>query len=289
MPETSKVKHPYPSQNEDPWFASFESMLASIDAADFAARDERNLILSGGGNITFSSSGDVSWTNDLTIHHASTGYQGTLAANPGGTSLDDGQLLYIDLVRGPQQNYTTNAVKTSGNLPNNDKAVVLFYRDGNTLWVRDFGSVTLGGSLSQTENAIVAGDDIYTPRTLSTNETQGEGLAVIGRLRLNIDDHALQKAASTDLYLRVEAQVAVDGQEADVELYDVTGGGGTLLEHYDVNSDQAQQFRTQIPPVDTTTERVYELRAGMDPAGAPYAGGEVITVWSGELEVINSF
>jgi predicted amidohydrolase len=111
----------------------------------------------------------------------------------------------------------------------------------------------------------------------------------MGRVRLNLSDHAYTDALSRVVQLRVEHQISNPGLVADITLVDVTAAP-VILASFQSNSTQPEQQLTDITSqiVDDSTERVYELRAGLV-VGPSYNVDDLVTVWSGALEVVNTF
>lgn len=287
MASTEQLKHPIPDANRLEWYDQFLAFASSIDEADYSARDDRNVVIFGGGTFAVSAFGNVTWTEDVTFRHGTSGFNGTLSSDAVGILLGDGDWVYADLVRGPAGAYPLTPVKASGALPATNKAYALMARFGNVVWIRHLGFVILGGAISTTNTQINVGEKLITVVPLVVKGTQGEGLLAMGRLRLNVADYALANATMT-LNLRVEWQVSEDLLDADFEFYDATSGD-VLKASSATSSDQPAAFEAVFVPVDVVSDRVYELRAGLDPLGAPYTPDQEVIVWHAAIEVINTF
>jgi hypothetical protein len=133
---------PYPAEDQDPWFDTFESMVQGMDSSGYASREDRELIMGGGGAVSFvASTGTLSWTEDLEIYSTIRGNKLILSA--GSVVLQDGNLFYVDLVRSPTDNIIvtpTVAIQT----PGSDTAYVIGVRVGASVYFR-FGSVINDG------------------------------------------------------------------------------------------------------------------------------------------------
>jgi hypothetical protein len=289
MPQTPKIRHPYPDENRRDWFEQFEAFANSLDASDFASRDDRNIAVVLTGVLSFVSAGsgvgNVVWDAPIDFYHGTSGYRGSVPSNiTPGINLEDGDAVYVNVARGPTGPYVLTTVKTVAALPANEQAVLLFCRLGDFLWVRHNGIVRLGGSIGNVSGLVI------TSVPLITKQTHGEGLITMGRVRVNYSDWSLPGGAT--LNLRIEAQNTDDDFNSDIRFYDVDPLlGDTLLASFDIDlDDQPQQLEAIIVPVDTTTDRVYELRAGLQQAGpgSPYDISDEIIVWYAALEIIHA-
>ena len=52
MPNTSKMAWPYPTENQDPWWDAYVSLMTAMDASGFASREDRSIVVMEGGRIT---------------------------------------------------------------------------------------------------------------------------------------------------------------------------------------------------------------------------------------------
>ena len=102
MPTSPRIHFPFPDENSNPWAAVFEAMVDAIDTSLYAAREDRNLIIMGGGTMSFTAgSGALTWSADIDIFSPITGYLIRIQG-PGVATLNDGQICYITLTRNPQ-------------------------------------------------------------------------------------------------------------------------------------------------------------------------------------------
>lgn len=151
VPNSSRMRWPYPSRDQDPWFDTFESMVSAIDASGYAAREDRELVMGGGGAVSFTAStGVLSWTEALDIYSTIRGNKLSLSA--GSVSLQDGELFYVDLVRSPTDNFLVTPV-VAGRVPTSDTAYVIGVRVGTGVYFR-FGTMISDG---ETVNIFGAG------------------------------------------------------------------------------------------------------------------------------------
>lgn len=138
---------PFPARFEEPYFESMEAFFAQADASGYASREDRHIVLQGGGNISWdATSGVLSWDGDLEILAAITGFQWILQA-PGQVTMDDGQMFYTDLVRAPTISQTVSPL-SANQVPNTDNALLIGVRRGDQVWFRNGGVINDGETIS---------------------------------------------------------------------------------------------------------------------------------------------
>lgn len=130
-----RMQWPVPSEGQDPWYQAFVSMLNAIDASAFASREDRNLILAGGGSVSWNATtGVLTWSAPLRLLSASTGFFNEL---PAGTAvLQNGQILYGSVTRLPGGNVSMSP-QVAGAVPGSDSLVALCIRIGSKLYWRN--------------------------------------------------------------------------------------------------------------------------------------------------------
>jgi len=149
MATTSRLGITYPDEKSRSWFDSFTAMMGQIDEALYAGREDRNIVLSGGGTFTFSAStGVLAWTSAIAVLAPITGYQWQIAA--GNVTLADGQLFYITVARGPQStsSYSTVVGATVPNEPFGDSQLLIGWRSGSRVYFRNGLSIYSGETKS---------------------------------------------------------------------------------------------------------------------------------------------
>lgn len=138
MPNTPRVKIPYPEEAADPWFDKFEQTMLALDEALYAAREDRNLVITGGGTISFdSTTGSLAWTDDIDIITPITGFSWRIAG-PANITLADGQLAYLTIARGPQNTVAHSLVVGIAvpNEPSGDAQLLFARRKGTKAYFR---------------------------------------------------------------------------------------------------------------------------------------------------------
>lgn len=111
MPLTTRAKIPYPSEQADPWFDQFLDMVNALDAAVYAGREDRNLLIMGGGLISWNATTQVlTWGDSIEFPAAPVGFvYRVVAAN---IVVVDGAFIYFQAVRSPTNN--ANVVLETG-------------------------------------------------------------------------------------------------------------------------------------------------------------------------------
>ena len=142
MPNSSRMSWSFPAENQDPWYDAFLGLVTAMDYSGFAAREDRNIVLMGGGLITFDAATDsLTWATPLVLLAPTTGFLWTIPAAT--ISLYDGRLFYIDLVRAPQAPTSLTPV-VSNQVPSTDYAFLLGVRRGSRVFFRN-GAVARDG------------------------------------------------------------------------------------------------------------------------------------------------
>lgn len=142
MPNSPRISIPYPSANSNPWDALFSQMVLAIDTSLYTPREDRNIVMMGGGTMTFTAStGVLSWTSEIDLLASVSGLLWAIPA--GSVTLADGQLFYIAVARAPQSATSYTPVVASFT-PNSDNALLIGVRKGGVVHFRN-GSVIVTG------------------------------------------------------------------------------------------------------------------------------------------------
>lgn len=146
MPNTKQMIWPYPNKDSDPWFEAFETMVAAMDASGYAAREDRNIIFGGGGDVIWDAgTGTLTWADPIVAYSMISGFK--LSAPAGSLIVPDNQVIYINLTRHPQTNASL-AVTTASTVPNTDAAMILAVRVGATIYWRWGSKIETGETLN---------------------------------------------------------------------------------------------------------------------------------------------
>jgi hypothetical protein len=145
MPLSPKMNWPYPKEFQDPWWDIFEAFVKAMDASVFTTREDKNLTFFGGGTFSFDAgTNNVSWTAPLVAQSAVTGFRWYVPDSSfgGSVTVNDGELLYVDLVRAPQAAQNIPAV--AAQVISSDNALAIAQRIGSVLYFRN-GILLLDG------------------------------------------------------------------------------------------------------------------------------------------------
>tara|TARA_Y100000310_G_C20698303_1_gene827292 strand:+ start:4019 stop:5263 length:1245 start_codon:yes stop_codon:yes gene_type:complete len=132
--ETRRLKIPYPSDGQDPYYPAFEAMLKSIDSISFADFSDRNMIFSGGGSVSWVGS-KLSFTEAIVFTEATYGQRQSLSA-VSDVYIPSGHFLHTEVSRGNTASVTLG-VNVDSSIPINTQAVMLAWHnpvDGSLIW-----------------------------------------------------------------------------------------------------------------------------------------------------------
>ena len=198
MPLSSRVKIPYPATNKDNWYSDFVAMINAIDLKLYGNREDRNIILMEGGVFTLAVSGNectLSWDGIIEILSSTTGFVWRVAA--GSITLQNNQMMYVNLVRAPSDN-TTLTIQKGDTIPHSDNDLVIGVFRTDRIYFRN-GDVIFDGEsyelFSQSTGTI--GLSNTTPATLNVGDAGSAGLSTNASRADH--QHPLNTAAVGDL------------------------------------------------------------------------------------------
>ena len=121
-------------------------MVTALDASGYASREDRNLVMVGGGDLSWTlSTSTLVWTADIQILSTVTGHVLTAAATS--LTLDDGEIVYVNLVRSPTDS-SSRTPQVASQIPSSDNAFLLAMRVGNNVYFRNGQRIADGETLS---------------------------------------------------------------------------------------------------------------------------------------------
>lgn len=147
MANTSRIRIPYPNEFQDPFYDAFVAMMESLDSALYATREDRSSLIMGGGTVSFTVAGvngALAWSQPLEILSPIAGF--LLSVSAGAINLLDGDMLFIRVVRSPTLSQSIILV-VARNIPNEQDAILIAIRRGNTVYFRDGRTISHGDSL----------------------------------------------------------------------------------------------------------------------------------------------
>ena len=146
MPNSTRMNWPFPSENSAPWYDAFSDMVTALDSSGYAAREDRNLITVGGGDLSWTlGTSTLVWTADIQVVSTVTGH--ILTAAPATLTLDDGEIAYVNLVRSPTDS-SARTTQIASQIPSSDNAFLLAMRVGANVYFRNGQRLADGETLS---------------------------------------------------------------------------------------------------------------------------------------------
>ena len=259
--ETRRLKIPYPSDGQDPYYPAFEAMVKSFDSIAFSEVSDRNILLHGGGDISWSNS-RVSFTEDIVFAESTYGQVQLLKAQDD-IYLPAGHFLYVELSRG-----NTSEVVLTGevdySVPVNTQATTLAWhnpKNGKLFWrsgAQQVDGQVIAGvdntGTPNTSNFVLAGNDPSLPnaRVLVAGQTN----------TVNVLDSGAGGSVSVDLK-------PINGVSGNYTLasFDVNEFGQiSSISEYDPQVLNARTIDLDIEPT-AGMFKVYTNNVGIMPAG----------------------
>lgn len=144
--ESTYLKIAYPEEHQDPFYETYESQVNSTDEILFMQKIQNNLIIGGGGIISFSSiTQQLTWTQDFIVPVFHYGKKITLSYGPDNAtrvaSILDGYALVIEIPYVLTDNITTNIKVLSQLTPLNHQQWVLGFRTGTKVYFKGLSPV----------------------------------------------------------------------------------------------------------------------------------------------------
>jgi len=288
MSNTSKMLWPYPSKDSDPWFDGFESMTTAMDASGYASREDRSILIDGGGTVSFTaSSGLVTWSAAIVFLSPIAGFKLSLAA--GSATLLDGQCLYVNLTRSPTGNVALVG-SVAGTVPNTDQAMLLAIRDGSSVYFRNGCQLQDGQSKSLfSSGGLATGTKLFDVVKMATRESHNAVTPlVVGGDAFNPTLYDRSGFTKSMVFRAVAANGDI-GLSNTVMLYNVTDSD--LIATLTFTSTTTTKMEAvlaqgtgagQVDP----SEKIYEVRMAM---GAPPGGPtQTIELYAAEIIVTNT-
>lgn len=155
MPQTPRMGWVFPGRGQQPYYTSLVSFYEAVDGSANAAREDRNVLVSGNATFTSASSGTLTWDAEIQIHTPTAGVVATVPA--GSIDLLVGQFMYVDLPRRLLQPAELTPKKSS-TPPESDSTFVIGLRIVNEVVFRN-GLVLFDGESGPVfgVSAVVAG------------------------------------------------------------------------------------------------------------------------------------
>ena len=285
MPNTEKMIWPFPNKDSDPWFEAFESMVTAMDSSGYAAREDRNIILSGGGLVSFTaSSGLLAWTAPIVLISPISPFKMTIPI--GSVNLNDGQFFYVNVTRAPTGTISLSAL-VANQAPNTNDAFVIAVRDGTAVYFRNGASVGDGDSTSLFVGG-AAVDHIQIVKIATRESHDSVTPLVAGGVAFDPTDYDKAGYTKTMTFRAVTSNGDI-GMTTSVTLRNVTDNDTIATLSFTSTTPTKDQIvlvegagAGQIDPV----EKIYEVRIALTvPPGGPT---ETIELYGAEIVVVNT-
>jgi hypothetical protein len=210
-------------------------MIEAVDAALYAGREDRQIVLMDGGVFTFNVDpgtglGTLTWDANITIAAPITGFQWFI--NAGSLALLEGEVFYVNLPRAPLANVAVTA-QQGAQVPSSNADMLVGIRKGNRFYFRNGHSIGTGETISVLE--ISSGGsgggspDFKSPARLATTgpvTLVGGAPDTLSGITLNVNDRILvwQQSAAAENGIYIVQTVG-------------TGSDGTWVRSSDANTD----------------------------------------------------
>lgn len=203
-----RMQWPYPAENADPWLDDFRAFIAALDASGFASREDRNLLIMGGGTISWNgTTGVLTWTAAIEFLSPNTGFLNQIPA--GNVTLTDGQIVRGNLARALGGN-ASMAVAAAGFALSNDNSIVVCIRRGTNLYWRN-GLVMADGdevvNIGSTQGGGTTNSFVFRPGGTETGNVYADwealyaaASAVEGPVVVSIEDELGSAQISAGTY-----------------------------------------------------------------------------------------
>lgn len=230
MFRSTRLHWPFPRQNANPWYPQFLDFAQAQDATAFAAMEDRNLFITGGGTFSFdATTGTLSWSAALEVNSPFTGFRQILA--PGSAVIANGMMGVVELHRGVQADATlsfSSVLSLQAGSPA-EVSLGICYRRGSLLYFRNGAVLQDGASRAIFSEGGSGGSSIgisgqklraLVPIALRQAESTGITTAV-GNYLVDPADYVVSGTTLTATFVAV-GFVSGGGVEGAVVLRDLT-------------------------------------------------------------------
>lgn len=236
MPNSPRLSLSYPAKNDPSWYEIYTSFISQLDSSIYANREDRNIILVGGGTWTFdSATGSTGWSAQLEVYSP---HRALLLVIPSGSfTIPDGSVAYVDVVRAPIAG-STLVFTVGNNVPSTNTALMICYRRGDYLYFRNgsriesgtpseiYGAGGGGGGASDLETVLGNGN---TSGAYNIEMAAGQGLLFNegAAVATGANQGAVYVKSDNGLYYRAESNGAETRLDVATDLASVLAVGNT--------------------------------------------------------------
>lgn len=287
---TPRMGFPYPEKDEDPWFDNFEGFVEAVDASSYAAREDRQLIISSAASFTFdATSGLLSWTGPIVLENTFTGFALTIPA--GNVTIADGRIAYLVLTRNLLSNLNVSLV-VADIVPNTNDALVFCLRRGTSVYFLRGGSIADGETLNPFAAASssigASGEKFVGIVGIGARATNPSATPlVVGAIEFDPTVYSLT-GTTLSLVFRAIGAIGNPGLTAHAKLYNVTDAEDVATVDFTATSTSSQELALTIGVAAGNIKsgsRIYEVQIWVD---SPINPGDTAELYSATLRVINT-
>jgi hypothetical protein len=269
MANTPRMGWPLVSEFRDPWIRDFNQLVTAQENSAFAAREDRHLIMRGGGTFTFSAiANTIEWEDVWEMLAAISGFLWRIQPPTSPIDLEDGETLYAELVRRPTNNVNV-PVAAASQVPSSDAHIALAFRKGDKVYFRNGAVLDDGVPANVIENPSGAGDFDNLP--LATNESTDQAtFQVIGSFELDATEH-------DSVQFSTVANVTDGALTGEIQLFNLTDAGAVITHTYPGTLTPASTVSAVLSL--PAGPRLYEVRHRV--TGGTPPNDRIVTSWAG--------
>jgi hypothetical protein len=286
MPNTNKMLWPFPAKDSDPWYENFLAMVTGIDSSGYASREDRNIILDGGGSVSFTaSSGLLTWSAPIVLISPVSPYKMTIPT--GFVNMADGQFFYVNVTRAPTVSISL-ASFVGDSVPNTDNAFVIAVRDGDAVYFRNGARIGDGETATLFSSGGGSGETLEIVKLAARESHNSVTPLITGGDAFNPADYDRPGVTKTMTFRATAANGDV-GMTTTVQLYNLTDSDVVATLSFTSTTptkDQVVLIEGSGAGQVDSVEKLYEVRIKLTtPPGGPT---ETIELFGAEIIIANS-
>jgi hypothetical protein len=281
------MRWPFPSEDQDPWYGAFTALVQAMDAAAYAGREDRNIILTKGGDVAFDAgTNTLTWSDEIEIVSPNEGFiisiKGTSSTPSYSLNVEDGELIFFQIVRAPTA--STSVFAFSGSQVNNsDDCILLGLRRGTKIYFRDGKVLNDGESLpifdtgggGSTGGFGADGETFRDFITITSNQnTDQSSYQTVGAFSFNPTEFDLTRVTTT-IKFRILGSVTGGGLTGSIQLFNLTDS--TVVQTISVTELVTTKHDVTLSGL--TGDKVYEVRIKV--TGGSTSADRVLSLWAG--------
>lgn len=207
--ETTRLRIPYPSNGQDPYYPAFEAMVRSIDAVGFSDVSNRNTLFYGGGEVVWNVDATLTFASSIIFIEPTYGQRQSLDAPADAIPIPPGHFLFTELSRGSTSPVSLEAFVASGLAPDINASVMAWHNpsDNSLIW-RSGARQVLGQAIDDVGNSgasdvaeyVLASIDPQLPNARLLTAVDGlteTDLGAGAQLRIGLEDTGIAPGTYT--------------------------------------------------------------------------------------------